>query len=96
MADPIRLPNSTPKEFSTAKVTRTARQKFKNRQKRRRRKQDRRQPSDKEQGRSDMNHDDSGVYTRTSRDKKFVEKVPKNRRTGHPGRDQGNVIDVRI
>ena len=43
-----------------------------------------------------MNHDDSGVYTRTSRDKKFVEKVPKNRRTGHPGRDQGNVIDVRI
>ena len=40
MADPIRLPNNTPKGIPTAKVTRTTRQRFKNRQKKQRQKQD--------------------------------------------------------
>ncbi|RLC02425.1 MAG: hypothetical protein DRH90_13910 [Deltaproteobacteria bacterium] len=96
MADPIRLPNRTPKDLSTAKVTRTAQQKFKRRQKREKWNQDMRHPSNKEQGRSPMNRNDSGMAVQNSNKKKVTKRALRDRSAGKPDRDQGNVIDIRV
>jgi hypothetical protein len=96
MADPIRLPNNTPKGISTAKVTRTARQRFKNRQKKQRQKQDMRHLLDREKERSPKSSDAPGVGVRNPNKKKVAGRGLQNRPTQNPDRDQGNIIDVCI
>ncbi len=96
MADPIRLPNNTPKGIPTAKVTRTARQRFKNRQKKKRQKQDMRNLLNREQERSPGNKEASVMLARNPNQKKASGRGSQNRPTHNPDRDQGNVIDVCI
>lgn len=96
MADPIRLPNNTPKGIPTAKVTRTARQRFKNRQKKKRQKQDMRHLLNREKEKSPGNKDAPSIYARNPNQKKTSGRGSQNRSAHNPDRDQGNVIDVCI
>ena len=92
MADPIRLPNSTPKDFSTTKVTRTARQRFEKRQKRQRRKPEMRRKPDDKRGR----RHEPGSLTRGPREMKDSQRTARDRSVAKTDRDQGNVIDIHI
>ena len=96
MADPIRLPNSAPKDLSTTKVTRTARQRFEKRQKRQQQKPEIRRKSKDKRGRPSLSLHDPGSFTRGSREMKDLQSSPRNRSVANPDRDQGNVIDVSI
>jgi hypothetical protein len=96
MADPIRLPNNTPKGIPTAKVTRTARQRFKKRQKKKQHKQDMRHLLNREKERSPGTNDTSGMVARKPNEKKVAGKGSQNRPAHNPVGDQGNVIDVCI
>jgi len=96
MADPIRLPNSTPKDLSTTKVARTARQRFEKRQKRQRRKPEMRRKSSDKRGRSSISHHEPGSLTRGPREMKDSQRTARDRSVAKTDRDQGNVIDIHI
>lgn len=93
MADPIQLPNSQQKNFSTAKVSKTARQKFQNRHKRRQKdKQTTLQNrSGKQQGGRETDST-SGRSEGHLRAQKTIH--TKEKKDSSPG--QGKVIDIRI
>jgi len=94
MADPIRLPNSTSKGLSNAKITRTSRQRFENRQKRQHRRNDMQHPSSRGRARASVNRDDPDPSGRRSQDKKVVKRATQNRSANSPDGDQGNLIDI--
>ena len=96
MADPIRLPNSTPKDLSTTKVTRTARQKFEKRQKRQQQKPEMRGNSNDKRGRPSMSLQDPASTAGRAREHKKSQSTLRDRSAANLDRDQGNVIDVRI
>jgi len=95
MADPIRLPNSTPKDLSTTKVTRTARQRFDKRQKKQQRPDMRRQSNNKRQ-RPSMNFREPGRLVKGLRENKVSQEGQRDGASASLERGQGNVIDVRI
>jgi len=88
MADPIQLPDSSPKNLSTSKVTRSARQQFENRRKNRREQSRRQKPAPKDK--------DTSGHASQAHAKNRTRGASEDSPSGNAGHDQGKVIDIRI
>lgn len=96
MADPIRLPNSTPKVYSRSKIAPISRQKLETRQKRQNRKSDmKRQSNDKQEKPLTVKKGSRQPLMSLSK-KRGTQNTSRDKGAGTSSRRQGTVIDIHI